>query len=48
VGGREWLINLTMTAEDLSSGSANFADGILFYLDLIDITDKILTEVYNY
>jgi hypothetical protein len=36
-----------MTTEDLSGGSANFADGVLPYLDLVDIADKILTKVYN-
>jgi hypothetical protein len=37
-----------VTAEGFSSGSANFADGDLLYLDSFDIADKILTEVYNY
>ena len=47
VDDREQLINLTVSAEDQSSGSANFADGVLPYLDSVDIAHKILIEVYN-
>ena len=47
MGDREWLIDLTMTVKVLSSGSANFANGVFPYLGSVDIVDKILKELYD-
>jgi len=45
MGDRRWLISLTMTAGSLSSGSANFADEILLYLDSDNVANKILKYI---
>jgi len=45
MGGRRQLISLTITTGSLSSGSTNFADEILLYLDSDNIADKILKYI---